>query len=85
MPTYKKMKVTKAKDIRKLCADKGVKVDFILSHKLAKAFLACDLEKWIALGGSFDYLYNPYVKILSQIFCMGFLVVFIDHGRGLIR
>lgn len=60
MPTYKKMKVTKAKDIRRLCADKGVKVDFILSHKLAKAFLACDLEKWIALGGSFDYLYNPY-------------------------
>lgn len=60
MPTYKKMKVAKAKDIRRLCADKGVKVDFILSHKLAKAFLDYDLEKWIALGGSFDYLYNPY-------------------------
>lgn len=56
MPTNKKLRVIKAKDIRKLCAKNGIKVNFILSHKLAKAFLDCNGEKWLALGGGFDYL-----------------------------
>lgn len=58
--TNKKHKVLKAKEIRKTLADEGIRIDFILSHKLAKAFIDCDLQKWIELGGSYEYLDNTY-------------------------
>lgn len=51
MPTIKKLKARKAKLIRTECAKVGIKVDFVLSIKLAKALINQDEDAWCALGG----------------------------------